>query len=165
MVDSHVSEYGTRKLRDQMSTNKPANSDEPSLAARLRLAVVRLNRRLRSARSDETSITLTQLSALFVLSQHGPMSPSELAIRERVRPPSMTRVLDTLENCGYVARKPHSTDRRQSVLALTDAGAEYIHAEVCARERWLDERLAELAEDDRMTLWRAAKIIERIAET
>lgn len=139
--------------------------DERALATRLRLAVVRLNRRLRAQRSAEQSMTLTQLSALTTLKAQGPMSPGELAERERVRPPSMTRVISALEEADYVTRSPHPTDGRQIVIAVTAAGCEYIEADVCARERWLDERLAELTDDERGVLGRAAELIDRMAST
>ncbi|MGB9278920.1 MAG: MarR family transcriptional regulator [Pseudonocardiaceae bacterium] len=135
------------------------------LASRLRLAVVRLNRRLRAQRDAEAVATLTQLSAMASLHRHGPMSPRELATRERVQPPSMTRVIAALTEGGFVDRSPHPTDGRQTVVALTEAGRSYIDAEVSARERWLDARLAELSPDERAVLWRAAEIIDRISST
>ncbi len=135
------------------------------LASRLRLAVVRLNRRLRAQRDAEAVATLTQLSAMASLHRHGPMSPRELAARERVQPPSMTRVIAALTEGGFVDRSPHPTDGRQTVVALTEAGRSYIDAEVSARERWLDARLAELSPDERAVLWRAAEIIDRISST
>lgn len=143
----------------------PASDDERTLAARLRLAVVRLNRRLRAQASEDRTTTLTQLSALSTLHKHGRMSPGELAARERVQPPSMTRVISSLEEAGFVTRNPHPTDGRQTVIAATIAGEAYVAAEVSARERWLDERLAELSEDERTVLCRAAEIIDRMAGT
>ncbi|MGH3978754.1 MAG: MarR family transcriptional regulator [Pseudonocardiaceae bacterium] len=142
-----------------------ASGDERTLAARLRLAVVRLNRRLRAQRSGSQVATLTQLSALSTLKAHGPMSPGELAAKERVQPPSMTRVISSLEDAGYVTRTPHPTDGRQIVIGVTGSGHEYIEAEVSARERWLDERLAELTDEERTVLCRAAEIIDRMAGT
>lgn len=139
--------------------------DERTLAARLRLAVVRLNRRLRAQRSSEQTTTLTQLAALSTLYRHGSMSPGELAAKERVQPPSMTRVIAALEDAGFVTRTPHATDGRQIVIALTDAGTAYVEAEVSARERWLDQRLGELSDDERTLLCRAAEIIDRMAGT
>ncbi|HEY6421751.1 MAG TPA: MarR family transcriptional regulator [Pseudonocardiaceae bacterium] len=138
-------------------------TEQPALATRLRLAVVRLNRRLRVQRRTETIVTLTQLSALFSLHRHGPMSAGELADHERVRPPSMTRVIAALAELGFVERSPHPTDRRQTVVALTAAGRAHVDAEVSARERWLDERLAELSADERAVLCRAAELIDRMA--
>lgn len=137
--------------------------DRPVLASRLRLAVVRLNRRLRAQREAEAVVTLTQLSAMASLHRHGAMSPGELAARERVQPPSMTRVIAALVERGFVDRSPHPTDGRQTVVALTGTGRDYVDAEVTARERWLDARLGELSADERDVLYRAAEIIDRIA--
>lgn len=138
-------------------------TDEQALAGRLRIAVVRLNRRLRAQRDSEAAVTLTQLSALSSLHQHGPMSAGELAARERVQPPSMTRVIAALTELGFIDRSPHPSDGRQTVVSLSVAGRAWVDAEVSARERWLDERLAELSEDERAVLWRAAEIVARMA--
>ena len=94
--------------------------DTAALAHDLRLAVMRLSRRLRNQRVD-TSVTLTHLAALSTLKRHGPMSPGELAGHERVQPPSMTRVVVALEGMGLVTRTPHPTDGRQVVIE-PDAG-------------------------------------------
>ena len=136
--------------------------DERSLASRVRLAVVRLGRRLRAQRTS-SSITLTQFSALTTLKKCGPMTPGELAAREVVQPPSMTRVIAALEEIGYVSRRPHPTDGRQSIVELTEDGLAYVLADISAREAWLDKRLAELTEAERRTLAEAAEIIDRMA--
>ena len=137
-------------------------SSEPSLASRLRLAVVRLNRRLRAQRTN-SSVTLTQVSALSALRKCGALTPGELAAKEGVQPPSMTRVIAALEDYGFVSRRPHPTDGRQAIVELTEQGTAYLRAEVSAREAWLDSRLAELDDDDRELLARAAEIIDRMA--
>ena len=134
-----------------------------ALASRLRLAVVRLNRRLRAQRDAEAVVTLTQLSAMASLQRHGPMTPGELAACEHVQPPSMTRVVAALAEQGFVERSPHPSDGRQTVVTLTEAGRGYVDAEVSARERWLDAQLAQLTADERNVLSRAVQIIERIA--
>ncbi|HYZ08189.1 MAG TPA: MarR family transcriptional regulator [Pseudonocardiaceae bacterium] len=141
------------------------SDDEHTLAARLRLAIVRLNRRLRAQRGAAQAATLTQLSALSTVYQHGPMTPGELAVKERVQPPSMTRVISALEEAGFVTRTPHPSDGRQIVIAATEQGSAYVEAEVSARERWLDERLAELTDAERTVLCRAVEIIDRMAGT
>jgi|SRR5882757_5860179 len=137
-------------------------SNEPALASRLRLAVVRLNRRLRAQRTN-SSVTLTQVSALSALRKCGPLTPGELAAKEGVQPPSMTRVIAALEDYGFVSRRPHPTDGRQAIVELTEQGTAYLRAEVSAREAWLDSRLAGLDESDRELLARAAEIIDRMA--
>ena len=135
---------------------------EAGLASRLRLAVVRLNRRLRAQRVN-SAISLTQVSALSTLHKCGPLTPGELAAKEGVQPPSMTRVIAALEEYGFATRRPHPTDGRQAIVELSEAGLSYINEEVSAREAWLDKRLAELTPEDRGTLSRAAEIIDRMA--
>jgi DNA-binding MarR family transcriptional regulator len=135
---------------------------ERTLASRLRVAVVRLNRRLR-AQSSDSVITLSQISALSCLHKAGPMTPGELATREGVQPPSMTRVIAALEELGLVSRRAHPTDGRQAIVELTVAGHAKIEEEVSARERWLDHQLADLTEQERAELSHAAEVIDRIA--
>jgi len=136
--------------------------EERPLASRLRLAVVRLNRRLRAQRTD-SAVSLTQLAAMSTLWKCGPLTPGELAAKEGVQPPSMTRVIAALEEAGLATRGPHPTDGRQAIVALTDAGRAFHDAQVSARELWLDKRLAELDAEERELLDRAAAIIDRMA--
>jgi DNA-binding MarR family transcriptional regulator len=135
---------------------------ERTLASRLRLAVVRLNRRLRAQRTNAT-VSLTQLAAMSTLFKCGPLTPGELAAKEGVQPPSMTRVIAALEEFGYATRRPHPTDGRQAIVALTDEGRAFHDAQVSAREAWLDKRLAELNDEERNLLAKAAEIIDRMA--
>lgn len=135
---------------------------ERTLATRLRLAVVRLNRRLRTQGSDST-ITLSQLSAMSCLHHAGAMTPGELAAKESVQPPSMTRVIGALEGAGLVYRRSHPTDGRQAIVELTEAGQARIEEEVSARERWLDHQLLDVSEQERAVLSEAAEIIQRLA--
>ncbi|WP_197043668.1 MarR family winged helix-turn-helix transcriptional regulator [Saccharothrix sp. NRRL B-16314] len=135
---------------------------EAGLASRLRLAVVRLTRRLRAQRVN-SAISLTQVSALSTLHKCGPLTPGELAAKEGVQPPSMTRVIAALEEYGFATRRPHPTDGRQAIVELSATGLDYINEEVSAREAWLDKRLAELTPEERGVLSRAAEIIDRMA--
>ncbi|MGW5055509.1 MarR family winged helix-turn-helix transcriptional regulator [Actinokineospora sp. NPDC004072] len=135
--------------------------EQSTLTSRLRLAVVRLNRRLRAQRT--ATVSLTQISALSCLHKCGPLTPGELAAKEGVQPPSMTRVIAALEDMGYVTRRPHPSDGRQAIVALTETGLVYIKGEITAREAWLDERLNELDDEEREILSRAAEIIDRMA--
>jgi DNA-binding MarR family transcriptional regulator len=136
--------------------------DTAALAHDLRLAVMRLSRRLRTQRVN-TSVTLTHLAALSTLQRHGPMSPGELAAHERVQPPSMTRVVVALENMGLVTRTPHPTDGRQVIIDLTPAAEELLADEARAREAWLAGRLQELSADERAVLREASVIMDKLA--
>jgi DNA-binding MarR family transcriptional regulator len=140
-----------------------AAADASDLAARVRVSVTRLTRRLRAQRAD-TGVSLTHLSAMATLYSCGPMTPSKLAAAERVRPPSVTRVLAALQEAGLIRRLEDAGDRRQSIIMLTDVGIDHLHAEAAVTERWPHERLADLSEPDRETLRRAVNIIDGMAE-
>lgn len=134
------------------------------LAALLRDAIIRLNRRVRQTR-PVGDLTVTQLSALTSLWLAGALTPRELADAERVQPPTMTKIVAKLEERGLVLRTPHPTDRRQVILAPTEQGQGVLEGLERAREGWLASRLAELSEEERDTLRRAAEILRRMART
>jgi DNA-binding MarR family transcriptional regulator len=145
-----------------MLNNVSEADHDRSLTSRLRLAVMRLNRRLRAQRTD-AAVTLSQVSAMSCLHKCGSLSPGELAAKEGVQPPSMTRVVAALEEMGFVHKRQHPSDGRQSIIELTDKGIAHLHADICAREAWLDARLAELTPSDRKVLEEASEIIDRMA--
>ena len=119
------------------------NDPDARLASDLSLAVVRLARQLRFRRPD-SPVSLSQLSALATLAKEGPMTPGALAIRERVRPPSMTRVIASLAELGFVDRCAHPDDGRQVLVSVSPCGRELIEVERRASQEWLQQRLAEL---------------------
>jgi DNA-binding MarR family transcriptional regulator len=134
------------------------------LASELRVAVMRLARRLRTERPD-TGLTLTQIATLGTIDRHGSLTPREIAEHERVRPPSMTRVLAGLEQLGLIVRTPHDHDGRQHLVSLTKAAQDLLREDKRRREAWLAQRLAELTVEERELLAAAAPIIDRITRT
>jgi DNA-binding MarR family transcriptional regulator len=141
-----------------------AEADTSGLASALRIAVMRLARRLRTERSSE-GLTSSQLSVLGIIDREGPRSPTQLAAMERVQPPSMTRVVAALEELELVRRDRHLTDGRQCVIALTEHGRELLAEDRSRRQAWLACRLEELSPDEREVLRAAAPIIERLADS
>jgi DNA-binding MarR family transcriptional regulator len=133
------------------------------LAALLRPSLLRLTRLVRNQRVD-TSITLTSLSAMASLQKHGPMSAGELAAVERVQPPSMTKVLASLEEKNLVRREPHPHDRRQAIIAITATGIELLDSERRSRDQWLTKRLDTLSGDERALLLRVVPILDKLAQ-
>jgi DNA-binding MarR family transcriptional regulator len=136
----------------------------PELASALRPAIMRLARRMRSERED-ADLTLTQLSALGTLRRHGSMSPGELAAHEKVKAPSMTRVLAALEDRGLVERAPHPTDGRQVVMSLSVQGEAMLAEDRRRRDVWLARRLEELTAQEREVLAAATVLLDRLATT
>ncbi|MER7835132.1 MarR family transcriptional regulator [Streptomyces sp. NPDC096040] len=132
-------------------------------AARIRRAVVRLNRRLRQERGAG-SLSPNQLSVLGRLYRHGPSTPGEIAVAERQCPQSLTRVFAELEAEGLVGRAPDASDRRQSVLSLTEAGRRALEADMAQRDAWLAEAFGALSETERGVLSLAASVMERLGD-
>jgi DNA-binding MarR family transcriptional regulator len=147
-----------------MLTIMPTMTRTAELASELRVAVMRLARRLRTERPD-TGLSLTQIATLGTIDRHGSLTPREIAEHERVQPPSMTRVLAGLEQLGLIVRTPHSRDGRQHLVSLTKAAQDLLREDKRRREAWLAQRLAELTVTERELLAAAAPIIDRITRT
>ena len=96
-----------------------------------------------SAAQPGVRLTLRESSALSTLVRSGPMSPGSLAAQEGVRHASLTPVIASLDALGLLHQAPNPADRRSTVLAATDAGADYVRDEGRAPGDWLDHRLAE----------------------
>ena len=137
-------------------------SDVAPLANELRLAIHRLTRRLRQQHPTH-DLTLTQISALAIIWREGPITAGELAVREQVRPPSITRVVDGLEAANVVVRKDNPADGRQVLLEITEEGVRRMETYIEAREAWLAQQLADLSVKDREILHRAAAILNDLA--
>jgi DNA-binding MarR family transcriptional regulator len=142
----------------------PTMTRTAELASELRVAVMRLARRLRTERPD-TGLSLTQIATLGTIDRHGSLTPREIAEHERVQPPSMTRVLAGLEQLGLIVRTPHDRDGRQHHVSLTRAAQDLLREDKRRREAWLAQRLAELTIEERELLAAAAPIIDRITRT
>src|SRR3954471_5662191 len=99
------------------TTSSAAASD---LAVGLRLAVTRTARRLRQEAGGGLSPTMS--AALATIDRHGPLTPSELAERERGRRPTATPVGGKLEGAGLVGRTADPADGRSSLLTVTPDG-------------------------------------------
>ena len=136
--------------------------DNDSLASELRLSVHRLTRRLRQ-QTPTDGLTLTQLSALAVIWREGPLTAGDLAAREQVRPPSITRVLTGLEALGLVQRTENPRDGRQVLVRITPEGDRRLSEYIRVRELWLERRLAAMTDAERDVLTEASALLLRLA--
>jgi DNA-binding MarR family transcriptional regulator len=134
----------------------------PDLAGHLRHTIVRVARRLRQEAGGDLSPSLT--AALSTVERHGPLTPSELASRERIQRPTATRVLARLEQEGLIQRTADLYDRRSSLVAVTPKGSELLGELRTRKTAFLASRLEGLTPDERDTLERAADILERVLE-
>src|SRR4029079_18397704 len=93
---------------------------QADLAVRLRLVIARTARRLRQEAGEELSPS--QAAALATIDRHGPLTPSELATRERIQRPTATRVIARLEEAGLVDRTSDPDDRRSCLVGVAPEG-------------------------------------------
>lgn len=138
------------------------SEDDLTAVSGLRAAVLRLSRRLRHQRVDE-SLSPTEMAVLGTLFRCGSSTPGELARREHVQPPSMTRTVAMLEAKGLVRRAPHPEDRRQVVVTQTEQAVEILERSRRRKNVWLAELAAGLTEEEWETLRRAAPVLEKLA--
>src|ERR1700692_643303 len=132
--------------------------------AELSMAIGQLVRRLR-AEANPGELSWSQIAALARLDKAGWMTTADLARSEFVKPQSMGTTLADLEQAGLVQRRPHPTDGRQVLFALTAAGIEARRQRSIAKREWLLAAMTKLDPAEQQTLMSAAALIKRLAES
>ena len=133
-------------------------------ASRLHALAIHLLRRLRSE-DEAAGLSPARLSALSVLVYGGPRTMGELAEAEQVRPPTMTRLVASLEAEGLVERGADARDGRVVRVVATEAARQVLEAGRARRVDHLAGLLAELEADDLATVERATEVLERLLAT
>lgn len=136
--------------------------NDAELVSRLRLATMRLARRLRQ--QAEPGISPSLLSALATIERRQPVTLGELSDAERVQPPTMTKIAARLEDIGLVARTADERDRRIGRLSLTGEGVRFIARNRSRKNAYLARRLRTLEAEDIATLQAAVEVIEKLLE-
>jgi DNA-binding MarR family transcriptional regulator len=122
---------------------------------------MRTSRRLRIEATGDV-ITPGQYTVLAHLNTAS-QTLRELAEREHVQAPSMTRIVNALTEQGFVSRQAHPGDGRQVQISITQAGKEVLAEARGQRTAWLARRVAGLSEEDRLVLSRAALIMQEMS--
>jgi DNA-binding MarR family transcriptional regulator len=131
--------------------------DPDEAAVELAFALKRLRARLRAEARPSEGWTLSQLAALGRIVREGPITASQLAQAEHVRPQSMGEIVATLKAAGLVTAEPDPNDGRKSPLRATSAGRQLVKQRSKSREVWLAKAIASLSDADR-----AAALIDTI---
>jgi DNA-binding MarR family transcriptional regulator len=142
--------------------DRPRADDET--VGRLSVAIGRLNRRLRQEGIAADEMTLSQLSAMASVDRLGSLTLGELAAEERVKPPTMTRIVDRLEVDGYVRRVPDPSDRRCVRVELSDAGRSLLAGTRSRRDAFLVERVERLDPEGEARIPELVALLERLLE-
>jgi DNA-binding MarR family transcriptional regulator len=137
----------------------PAAVGDDQLAARLRVAVTRLNRRLRQ--ESMTGVSPSQEAALAAVGRLGRPTLGELAQAEQVQPPSMTRVVAAMEAAGLLVRSGDEEDRRVSRVELTPQGRATLERIRSLKTAYLARQIGLLTPEDRDDAERLARLLER----
>jgi DNA-binding MarR family transcriptional regulator len=143
-----------------MTSTEPISDVE--LAGRLRLAIGLLVRRLHQL--DPTDLSTAKLSALVTVEQLGPVRSGDLAAREHVSAPTMTRLVGALADAGYVTRSADPSDGRGMLVALTPAGGTALAAVRRRRTSQVTTRLARLTPGQRAALAAALPALEALLD-
>ena len=138
-----------------MSTLSPrelsenAQPDGPAVADAMADFFSSFRRWRRTLVGDASSYTRMRL--LCELHRDGPQRMAELASALDVTPRNVTTLVDGLERDGIVERRPHPTDRRATVIELTDSARDAVERSM-KHEAAIGELFERLAPGDRATL-------------
>jgi DNA-binding MarR family transcriptional regulator len=135
---------------------------EVELAARLRLVIGRLHRRF--SRRAVGGLTPSQLSVLVTVEQHGPLRLGDLATREVITPPTVTRLVASLQDRSLINRITDPEDARAALIEMSQAGAELLEEIRRERTAFIAQRLARLAPADRACIVSAVALLEQLID-
>ena len=146
--------------------SEPAEVEVPQQqVAELLLALSRARRWLtRLAGDGPAPLGMSGVSALAEIRRSGPMRLGDLAARERVAPPTLSRVVAGLVEQGYVERSPDPDDARAGLVRITAAGEELLSGLHSRRAAELSARLARLSPEDRTALLGIAPALRRLLD-
>ncbi len=159
--DPGAGRAGTEQPGTEEPGTEPSGTDAET-AARLRLAVTRLARRLRQQVAG--GVTPSQVSALATVERLGTPTLGELAASEQVQPPSMTKMVVGLEAAGLLTRREDGSDRRIVRVALTAEGRRTLQRSRSLRNAYLVRRLRRLPDSERASLEDVVRLLEHLVE-
>ena len=144
-------------------TPRPSSDRRTQVANRLNSSAIHLLRRI-SKDDGADGVTGARASALSVVVYGGPLSVGDLARRERVALPTISRIVDALARDGLLARERVESDRRTVTLAATRRGRTLMERGRARRIRRLAEELRGLEDEDVEALERALDVLDRLED-
>lgn len=138
--------------------------DDLTNASRIRRAVLQLSRRIRPSLLG-AGLTPLKLSLVGHLQREGPMTPTELARREGVKLPSLTRSLAELEADGWLVREADSDDGRRTLLVMTASGKRRLGGAASAADRLIAEALRKAGQFREPDVQTVCAILESLCRT
>ena len=152
----------SRGEEEKARSSEKEPADEAT-AARLRIAVARLGRRLRPTTAAGT-FTTTEVDVLVAAERRGPVRLSDLASFSGLNPTMLSRVVPRLESAGLVRRLDDPADRRVCRVETTQKGRRLLDRIRSERTDVLSRSIRSLSENDQALLTSALPVLERLAE-
>jgi DNA-binding MarR family transcriptional regulator len=146
--------------QDRDTNSPPDSGGDETLSEAFRSVA----RQLRDTSQDFLApwdITPSQLRALRVLRRHGAVRLSELSANLHIAARSATEVVDALEARGLAGRRPDPSDRRATLVEVTEHGAEVLDAIREARGTEAERVFDRLSQTDRAHL---ARILRKLRD-
>ena len=137
-------------------------SEEVELAARLRLVIGRLHRRF--SRRAVGGLTPSQLSVLVTVEQHGPLRLGDLATREVITPPTVTRLVASLQERSLVNRVTDPEDGRAALIEMSNSGTALLEEIRRERTAFIAQRLGRLEPAERAHVASAVLLLEQLID-
>lgn len=109
-------------------------------------------------------MSLTSAATLATLERTGPRRVTDLAVGEGVTQPAMTALVRVMEEAGLVERWGDASDKRVTLVCLTEAGAGYVRARRQAGVEAFERLVGELSGDEVAALVAALPALEHLAE-
>ncbi|EGD56167.1 MarR family transcriptional regulator [Gordonia neofelifaecis NRRL B-59395] len=121
-------------------------------------SLVRITRAVRRALGVQP-LTSGQASTLWAIAELAPVRPTDLAEKESVTSPSMSKTIACLDRAGLVSRSADPNDGRVSRLDLTAAGRAYVADANSERISLYENALRRLPTAERETVVRAVTLL------
>ncbi|OKI62648.1 MarR family winged helix-turn-helix transcriptional regulator [Streptomyces sp. MJM1172] len=109
-------------------------------------------------------MSLTSAATLATLDRTGPRRITDLAAVEGVTQPAMTALVRVLEESGLVERRGDASDKRVTLVCLTEAGASYVRRRRQAGVHAFERLIGELTGDEVEALVAALPALKHLAE-
>ena len=145
------------------SSPERADTEAELSAARLRIAVARLSRRLRPTKAAG-ALTVTEIDVLVAAERRGPIRLSDLASFAGLNPTMLSRLIPKLEEAGLIRRLADGADRRVCRVEATAKGRALLDRVRSERNDALSRQMSQLASPEREAVLRALPVLEELAE-
>lgn len=149
-------------VSETVSAAPTGTDNEVELAARMRLAVGRLHRRF--SRRAVGGLTPSQLSVLVTVEQHGPLRLGDLAAREVITPPTVTRLVASLQDNQLVKRVTDPEDGRAALIEISANGQSLLEEIRRERTAFIAQRIARLDPTKRAHVPDVVELLEELVD-